>query len=178
MGPIYQSRDIVTEKAQTSIADREVIGLFSDQDSFEAAIAALLGQGFERTDLSVLSSHESIDAAGTPGKPWRDVMTAMVGEVKYEVPLVAAGGVFLAGGPVAAVIAGIIGATVGGVAIKEVLEEVAAKPHTEDFARSLDAGGVILWVRVADSDQETAAKDILQQNGGFNIHVHERSAAS
>ncbi len=168
----------MTEKAQTSTAGREVIGLFSDRHSFEAAIAALMEHGFERTDLSVLSSHESIDAAGSPGKPWRDVMTAMVGEVKYEVPLVAAGGVFLAGGPVAAVIAGIIGAAVGGVAIKEVLEEVAAKPHTEDFARSLDAGGVILWVRAADGDRETAAGDILEQHGGFNIHVHERPATS
>jgi hypothetical protein len=166
----------VTGKAQTSGTGREVIGLFADRDNFEAAIAALMEAGFDRADLSVLSSHESIDAAGKPGKPWRDVMTAMVGEIKYEVPLVASGGIFLAGGPVAATIAGIIGAAVGGVAIKEVLEEVTAKPHTEDFARSLEAGSVILWVRAADSDREAAAADILESNGGYNIHVNERPA--
>lgn len=168
----------MTEKAQTSKAGREVIGLFADRDSFEAAIAALVEAGFDRADLSVLASHESIDAAGAPGKPWRDVMTAMVGEVKYEVPLVASGGIFLAGGTVAAAIAGIIGAAVGGVAIKEVLEEVTAKPHTEDFARSLEAGSVILWVRAADRERETAAANILENNGGYNIHVNERSVAS
>ncbi len=168
----------MTEKPQTSKAGREVIGLFADRDSFEAAIAALMAAGFDRADLSVLASHESIDAAGAPGKPWRDVMTAMVGEVKYEVPLVASGGIFLAGGTVAAVIAGIIGAAVSGVAIKEVLEEVTAKPHTEDFARSLEAGSVILWVRAADIERETAAAAILEQHGGSNIHVYERPAVT
>jgi hypothetical protein len=166
----------VTDKAQTSEPAREVIGLFADRDSFEAAIAALMEAGFDRADLSVLSSHESIDAAGAPGKPWRDVMTAMVGEIKYEVPLVASGAILLAGGPVAATIAGVIGAAVGGVAVKEVLEEVTAKPHTEDFARSLAAGSVILWVRATDDNREAAARAILERHGGYNIHAIERAA--
>lgn len=174
----YQSGDTVSEKTQSSNAGREVIGLFADRDTFEAAVAALMEAGFDRADLSVLGSHESIDVAGAPGKPWRDVLTALVGEVKYEVPLVASGGIFLAGGTVAAAIAGIIGAAVGGVAIKEVLEEVTAKPHTENFARSLEAGSVILWVRVTDNDRETVAAGILERNGGSNIHVYQRSAES
>ncbi len=178
MGRITNRGDAVTEKVQTSVAGREVVGLFADRDSFEAAIAALTEAGFDHPDLSVLASHESIDAAGAPGKPWRDVMTALVGEVKYEVPLVASGGILLAGGTVAATLAGIIGATVGGVAIKEILGEVTAKPHTEDFARSLEAGSVILWVRAADNDRETAAANILEHQGGSNIHVYERPAAS
>jgi len=170
--------DAVTENAETLRGGREVIGLFADRDSFEAAIAALMESGFERADLSVLASHESIDAAGAPGKPWRDVMTALVGEVKYEVPLVASGGVFLAGGTVAAVISGIIGAAVSGIALKEVLEEVTARPHTEEFARSLEAGSVILWVRAEDKDHEAAAARILETHGGYNIHVNERPATS
>ncbi|MDP7547632.1 MAG: hypothetical protein QGF20_10100, partial [Alphaproteobacteria bacterium] len=39
------------------------------------------------------------------------------------------------------------GAAVGGIAVKEILDEVTSTPHTEDFARSLEAGSVILWVR-------------------------------
>ncbi len=166
----------MTQTDQTSSAGREVIGLFADRDSFEAAVAALTEAGFDRADLSVLASHESLDAAGAPGKPWPDVMTALLGEVKYEVPLVASGAILLAGGPVTATIAGVIGAAVGGVAIKEVLEEVAAKPHTEDFSRSLEAGSVILWVRAEDNDREAAAARILETSGGTNIHVHQRSA--
>ena len=126
---------------------REVVGLFAGRESFETAIEALTAAGFERADLSVLGSHESIDAAGAPGKPWRDVLTALVGEIKYEVPMMASGAVLLAGGPMAATIAGLVAAAVGGIAAKEIVDEVTLSPHTEDFARSLEAGGLILWVR-------------------------------
>ena len=159
--------------SEAPVSDREVVGLFADRESFEAAVAALTGAGFDRSDLSVLGSHESIDAAGKPGKPWREVLTAMVGEIKYEAPLVASGAIFLAGGPVAATIAGVIGAAVGTVAVKEILEEVTAKPHTEDFARSLAAGGAILWVRVPGDDWERRAVEILTRHRGANVHVHD-----
>ena len=154
-------------------AAREVVGLFTRRDDFERAVAALTAAGFDRTDLSVLASHESIDVAGTPGKPWKDALTALVGELKYEGPLVASGAILLAGGPVAATIAGIIGAATAGVAAKEVLEEVTATPHTEDFARSLVAGSVILWVRVDAENREKAAAEVLSANGGRNVHVHQ-----
>jgi len=163
----------VTKSPDISTSGREVVGLFSDRDSFEAAVKALTEAGFGHADLSVLGSHESIDAAGGPGKPWRDALTAMVGEIKFEAPLVASGAIFLAGGPVAATIAGVIGAAVGGVAVKEMLEEVTAKPHTEDFARSLAAGSVILWVRASDASRERQANAILKQHRGANVHVHQ-----
>jgi hypothetical protein len=163
----------VTKSPDISTSGREVVGLFSDRESFEAAVKALTEAGFGHADLSVLGSHESIDAAGGPGKPCRDALTAMVGEIKFEAPLVASGAIFLAGGPVAATIAGVIGAAVGGVAVKEMLEEVTAKPHTEDFARSLAAGSVILWVRASDASRERQANAILKQHRGANVHVHQ-----
>ncbi|MHA1597717.1 MAG: hypothetical protein ACTSV1_03260 [Alphaproteobacteria bacterium] len=152
---------------------REIVGLFSEREHFEAAIGQLTDAGFGRADLSVLSSHESIDAAGTPGKPWADVLTSLVGELKYEAPLVASGAIFLVGGPIAASVAGVIGAATGVIAAKEVLETVTSTPHTEDFARSLEAGSVIVWVRVTDSDKEATAQKILTQNGARNVHIHE-----
>lgn len=163
----------MTDQTDTPAPYREVVGLFADKDSFEAAAKALLDQGFERADLSVLGSHESLDAAGNPGKPLKDVFTALVGELKYEGPLVASGAILLAGGPAAAAIAALIGAATAGVAAKEVLDEVTAAPHTEDFARSLDAGSVILWVRAADTELEDRAAEILARHGGTNVHVHE-----
>ena len=149
----------------------EVVGLFADRDGFEGAVAALLAAGFERADLSVLASHESLDAAGRPGRPWREAMLAVVGEIKYEGPLVASGAIFLAGGPLAASIAAVIGAAVGGVALKDVLEEVTSQPHTEDFARSLAAGSVILWVRAVDATQEQRAREVLAASGAGNVHT-------
>lgn len=166
---------VASEAAHTV---KEVVGLFRDRETFEAAVAALLGAGFDRTDLSVLASHESLEVAGKPAKPWRDVLTALVGDLKYEGPLVASGLIFLAGGPVAATLAAVAGATVGGMAAKEFLEEVTAQPHTADFARSLEAGGVILWVRADAEAQRARATDILSGHGGQNVHVSERSLES
>jgi len=163
---------IVTENNAQAGTAREVVGLFANRESFEAAVAALTDAGFDRTDLSVLASHESIDAAGAPGKPWKDAMTAVVGELKYEGPLVASGAIVLAGGTVAATIAAVIGAATAGIAIREILAEVTAKPHTEDFARSVEAGSVILWVRTEDDAREQQAGTILSDNGAANVHIH------
>lgn len=156
----------------------EVVATFTEREGFEAAIGALTDAGFDRSDLSVLASHESLDAAGRPAKPWRDAITALVGEMKVEVPVVAAGAIFLAGGEIAAAIAGIIGAAVGGFAVKEVLEEVTAQPHTEDFARALDAGSVILWVRISQSEKERTATAILKEYGGVNVHTCAPTSSS
>ena len=101
----------MTDDNNATSPTREVVGLFAERTAFEAAIGGLMDAGFERSDLSVLSSHESIDAAGSPGKPWSDALTAMVGELKFEAPLVASGAIFLVGGPMAASVAGISGRT-------------------------------------------------------------------
>lgn len=165
--------DPVTDTRTT--AAREAVGLFADRQSFEKAVNALLAAGFDRADLSVLSSHESLDAAGKPGKPWGDVLTALVGEMKFEVPLVASGAIFLFGGAFAATVAGVVGAATAGMALKEVVGEVTSTPHTEDFARSLQAGSVILWVRADSAFREQKALEILAASGGANVHVHEHN---
>lgn len=152
----------------------EVVGLFANRGSFENAVNGLFAAGFDRSDLSVLSSHESIDVAGKPGKPWKGALTALIGELKYEGPLVASGAILLVGGPFAAMIAGLIGAAVGGAALKEILDQVTSTPHTEDFARSLAAGSIILWVRAADERRRNQALAILNKFGGANVHLHER----
>jgi hypothetical protein len=157
----------------------EVVGVIASEADFRAAVAALLAQGFVRADLSVLASHDSIDAAGKPASSWRDASVALLGDLRYEVPLVASGAVLLAGGPVAATIAAVIGATVGGVAVKDVLEEVTAKPHTEEFARAVDAGSLILWVNVTGEGELQRAERLLKEHGAINVHIaHPARAAS
>lgn len=156
----------------------EVVGVIATRDQFEATVKALLAAGFARSELSVLASHDSIDAAGRPPTSWRDALVAMVGELKYEGPLVASGAIFLAGGPAAATLAAVIGAAVGGVAIRDVLQEVTAKPHTEEFARSLEAGSLILWVAVDDRTRLAEAMSALERNGASNVHVAQRTPAA
>ncbi|MBT6093688.1 MAG: hypothetical protein HOH04_02325 [Rhodospirillaceae bacterium] len=160
-----------TESAPAREVAREVVGVLKTRTAFESAVAALADAGIGSGRLSVLSSHESLAAAGDEGKPWRDVLTALVGEVKYEGPLVASGLIVLAGGPTALALASVIGAAVGGVALKELIDEVSAKPHTEDFARAVEAGSIILWVRVDDSDMENRATEILISEDAENVHA-------
>lgn len=156
---------------------REVVGVLKTQSAFESAVAQLAEAGIGSDCLSILTSHESLAAAGEEGKPWRDVLAAMVGEIKYEGPLVASGLIVLAGGPTAIAIAGIIGAAVGGVALKELFDEVSAKPNTEDFARAVEAGSIVLWVRVEDQHAETKATDILIAEGAENVHAQAATGA-
>jgi hypothetical protein len=155
---------------------REVVGSFADRKHFEAAVQALQAAGFGHADLSVLECHDSIDAADPSRSPWRDLLTALVGEIRYEGPLVASGAILLAGGPVAAAIAAVIATAVGGIAVKEVLDEVSSSPHTDDFARALAKGDVMLWVSVADAAQEQAALNVLARHGAANIHVGKPGA--
>jgi hypothetical protein len=157
---------------------REVVGTFADRAHFEAAVNALLHGGFERERLSVLASHESIAVADAKGRSWRDALVALVGEMKYEGPLVAAGLIALAAGPVGSVIAGLIAAGVGGVALHEMLGEVSALPDSTDFARALAAGSVILWVGVDTPAEEADAVRLLAASGGANVHVFERAGRS
>lgn len=168
----------VSTNSETHPYPREVVGLFADRAHFEAAVGALLQAGFARSDLSVLSSHESLEAAGREGKPWRDVLTGLVGELKYEGPLVAAGLIALAAGPVGAAIAGLVAAGVGGAAAKELLDEITAVPHSEDFSRALAAGSIILWVLAPDETGEKQAAAILREAGAQNIHSHQRSQSA
>jgi hypothetical protein len=67
--------------------------------------------------------------------------------------------------------AAVIGAAVGGAAVVDLLGELTATPHTEDFARSLAAGSVILWVRAPDEARQARARAILEASGAANVHV-------
>lgn len=154
---------------------REMVALFENRPDFDRAVVALMRAGFDRTDLSVLSSHESIDVAGRPAMPRDEALTALLGDLNYAFPLTTAGLIAIVGGPIAGPIAALVAAGVGGAAVKEYLDEVTAHPETEDFARALEAGGVILWVCVDDDPtREQRARDALTASGGRNVHVAER----
>ena len=166
---------MTTTTQPRTAALREVVGTFADRGHFESAVSALREAGVERDRLSVLSSHDSLEVAGGKAQKWRDGLVALVGEMKYEGPLVAAGLIALAAGPVGSVIAGLVAAGVGGAALKELLDEVAAIPDSGDFARALAAGSVILWVSTENAAEEQAVKVLLARTGGSDIHIFERA---
>lgn len=152
----------------------EVAGNFSTKESFTSAVKALDAAGFGHDDLSVLDTHESLSAAGTPSEAWQESLAGLVGEINYVGPLTAAGLIAIASGPIGAAVAGAMAAGLTGAALVELLDEVRATPHTEAFARALEAGAILLWVRVDDEAEAAKAEALLTEHGGADVHRHVR----
>ena len=165
----------MTEAAPVFPVIREAVGSFPDREHFRNAVAALLAAGFERDDLSVLASHDSLAVAEEDvGSPKEILRAGLSDEIKYIAPLTVAGIIVLSGGPIAAVIAALVGAGLGGAALKDFFDDYTAPGHSEDFAAALQAGAALLWVRCGDSDRELTATRILEEAGGRHVHVHGR----
>ena len=155
---------------------REAVASFPDREHFRNAVSALLAGGFARDDLSVLASHDSLaiadEAAGTPKEVLRAGLTD---EIKYLAPLTVAGIIVLSGGPIALTVAALVGAGLGGAALKELFDDYTASHHSEDFEAALRAGAALLWVRCPDPDSGLAATRILEEAGGAHVHAHGRA---
>ncbi len=154
----------------------EVVGRFAAQEGFTAAVEELLQAGFGSSDLSVLDTHEALGAAGSSGEAWQTALAGLVGEIKYVGPITAAGLIGIATGPVGAAISAAVAAGLTGAALAELLETIRATPHTESFARALEAGALLLWVRAADAEREAQAGEVLSRHGAQDVHRHQRPA--
>lgn len=151
---------------------REAVASFPDREHFREAVSALLAAGFEPSDLSVLASRQPLSAADETGG---DLLPAgLTDELKYIAPLTFAGIALVSGGPIAATVAALVGAGLGGAALKELFDDYTAAPHRQEFEAALNAGAVLLWVRCSDADLETRALRILEEAGGRHVHVHGR----
>jgi hypothetical protein len=157
---------------------REAVAAFATHEKFRDAVKRLLGGGFAPTDLSVLASHESLEIAGDlpayRGTPAEALMAGLTDEVRFIDPLEVAGFSFLSGGPLAAGMAVAVGAGVGGMALKELVERFVANRHSAACSEALEAGGALLWVRVSGAAEEAKALQILADSGGSNSHVSTR----
>jgi hypothetical protein len=153
----------------------EVVGLFENRHTFDCAVEALLTGGFQRTAISVLASHTSLEAsAPNPAAPQDDALTALVGELSYAFPLESAGLLTVVGGPISGSIGALMAAGIGGMALKEYLDELTSHPDTDAFAKALEEGGLVIWVQVADDAEEAKAGEILSAEGAVNVHLSRR----
>lgn len=155
----------------------EVVGRFAERETFQRVVEALRAAGFAADDLSVLDSHESLAASGPSGEAWQQTLAGLVGEIHYVGPIAAAGLIMIASGPVGAAIAGLVAAGLTGAAVKEALDEIKATPHTSDFARALEHGAVLLWVRVETPERAADARAIMAEHGAADLHSHRRPIA-
>ena len=169
----------MTEAAKSFPVIREAVASFPDREHFRRAVSELLAGGFEHGDLSVLASHDSLAIAEAADDSGRGILSAgLSDEIKYVAPLTVAGIIVLSGGPIAIALATLVGAGLGGAALKELFDDYTAARHSEDFAAALKAGSALLWVRCPDPDCELAATRILEEAGGHHVHIHGRSPRS
>jgi hypothetical protein len=147
---------------------REAVASFPDRGHFRNAVAALRAGGFDTSDLSVLASHQPLSAADENAGEL--IAAGLTDEIKYIGPLTVAGIILISGGPIAATVAALVGAGLGGAALKELFDDYAAAPHREEFAAALAEGAALLWVRCADPDLELRALRILEEAGGQHVH--------
>jgi hypothetical protein len=169
----------MSEAAKSFPVIREAVASFPDREHFRRAVSALLAGGFEHGDLSVLASHDSLAIAEAADDSGKGILSAgLSDEIKYVAPLTVAGIIVLSGGPIAVTLAALVGAGLGGAALKELFDDYTASRHSEDFAAALKAGAALLWVRCPDPDSELAATRILEEAGGNHVHIHGRSPRS
>ena len=152
----------------------EIVGRFETRESFVAAVNELLEAGFDRADLSVLDTHETLEASETESGSWQSTLSGLIGEINYIGPISAAGLIAVAAGPVGAAVAAGVAAGLTGMALSELLENIKATPHTKDFAKALELGAVLLWVRVSNEAQETQVAAVLGRHGAHDVHQHQR----
>ena len=164
----------MTEAAKSFPIVREAVGSLPDHEHFRNSVAALLAAGFDRSDLSVLGSHDSLAIADDAGSPKGILAAGLTDEIKYLAPLTVAGIIVLSGGPIAIAVAALVGAGLGGAALKELFDDYTAAHHSADFDAALKSGAALLWVRCGDPDRELVATRILEEAGGQHVHIHGR----
>ncbi len=152
---------------------REIVATYGDRTSFEAAVAALLAAGFDRTDLSVLASHDSLevagDIAGYHREDGKELVSALGQQLTWLEPVTIAGTLFSAAGPIGAAVAAIIAAAAGAVTLRPLLDEVTENAHAGSFTDAVSAGHILLWVRTATAERVARAEQLLTTTGGTGL---------
>ncbi|WP_430469892.1 hypothetical protein [Thalassospira lucentensis] len=173
---------------------RETVGVFHDLSALQQATEDLGSVGFEQTDLSLLTTENTIEdklghiyrkaedidndpnmppLAYTTPTPIGNAEGALVGAPMYAAAFGAAGAVIAAGGPIALTISAIIGAGGVGAAAGGVIAAIIGKRYSTELQDALDQGGLLLWAKTPDEPTENRAKDILTRHQAELVGTHE-----
>lgn len=176
---------------------REAVGVFREEGTLQAAIDELLSSGFDRAEISLIASTDTVEEA-LKGRyrSVRDVedenvprvayvSTEAVGEAEGALPgaliyvgaLASAWAVVGSGGTLLAALAAAAAAGGTGGAIGAVLGRFLEHQRADRLSEQIERGGLLLWVRVRDAAHEARAVEILGRAGGEDVHVHDLTVA-
>jgi hypothetical protein len=178
---------------------REMVGVFSDADSLEYAVADLMDSGFAKKHVSLLASEAAIvrqlghhynkveDIEDTPWLPRSAYIPSKSRRVTEAIlfsgllilgAIVAIGAAKLAEGKLSLMLSsGVVGAVVGGL-IGGFLGKLIQERHNKYLAEQLGHGGLLLWVRIRDHDQERLVRDILERHSARDVHAQTLTSAA
>jgi hypothetical protein len=152
---------------------RELVAQFEDAASFAAAVEALLAAGFERTDLSMLGTHDSLEVAGELAGYHRDpgesIRAGYAGQTSLLGSIALAGVLLLTAGPIGAAGAAVAAAAAGVLALRPFLSQLTESAHAEGFAEAIERGHILLWVRTRNPEEVALAGTALTEAGGTNL---------
>lgn len=177
----------------SGVQAREAVAVFHSVTDMEAAIDDLLSNGFDRAEVSLLASEETVrkklggvpestrDLEDNPDAPFvpylaRESFGALegfaIGLPLYVGAFAAFVPVLASGGAIAVAIAAAVAGGSGGAAIGGILAHLIGKHHADFLEDQLKHGGILLWVRTRDGAHEKRAVEILKRHSGNDVHVH------
>src|SRR3984885_6323382 len=157
---------------------KTIAGFFRTRTEGETAYNQLLASGLDRDQVSFVAGdtrgHETpkigpIEGTGAESEMPQDVaMGSAIGLAAGLVLLVIPGvGPFLAAGPLAAAMGGIVaGAGVGGV-VCLLRGNGVSQEEAEFYGDGVRRGGSLITLRGASEEEEKKARDIMQKNGSI-----------
>jgi hypothetical protein len=185
----------LSEPVLEEVEAREVAGVFRSHDALENAADALLRAGFDRADIDLMASADTVrkklgaayvaaeELASAPAAPRRAFVA------REDLPLIAGGAagiltyigataaalsIVASGGALAAAAVAALGGAAGAGGIGALLiSRFLGREQAEELEAKLAAGGLVLWVRVRTPEQEEKALRILREHGGEAVRVHE-----
>jgi len=183
---------MTTKENETPI--REAVGIFFDGQHLKDALKDLLASGFEPEELGLLASEQVVarslgdlytrtnESADSPQAPAiafigkesiRETARTLGGSLFFVGTsgvmgaVVASAAVF--GGALLAAVGGIVGVGVVGALVATIIHQSDA----EYLQHQVDEGHMLLFVRMADSDREQQAMNILIRHSAVDVKMYE-----
>jgi hypothetical protein len=173
---------------------REAVAVFHSAEDLQNAIDEVLRSGFHRSSLSLLANEAEViaklghvyrktsDLVADPAVPRTayvspeaigDGQGAIIAALMYVAAGVLIGPAAAARGSFAALVgAAALGGGAAGL-FGTWLAKVIGDRHAMRIQEHLDRGGLLLWVRTWNRDQEYRAVEILKRHSGEDVHIQQ-----
>jgi len=164
---------------------REVVAVFDDTKSLDAAVYALQARGLDRAAFSLLASEAAVaekvghryrqvkDVEDDPDVP-RSTFFSRVSRLETDylpAPILASVGALVLFG-VGTFLPVLVAAGTGGL-IGVALSRVLHEQHAARVQEQLTHGGLLLWVNVRNTTEEETAMEVLRAHSAHDVHAHD-----